>query len=156
MKMKPLVKANTVTSFFTASGPEVPIALWTSVSPIQMPNHTVNGPRPKPWNRAKKRKRKSTLSLKQWRHFTPFVYSVDGLLQCEANTFVKCLAANLAQKWKQSYWQQTCGYVNAWLSISIIRVTHICLQHGSHIPTSKISNQLPQWEDGASLALFEC
>jgi hypothetical protein len=93
-------------------------------------------------------------SLEQQPHFTPFVCSVDGLLGREAHTFAKQLAAKLAKKWQHSY-SQMCGYVNVRLSITIIRATHLCLQ-GSGIPTSKISTRFLQWEDGASLALFEC
>jgi hypothetical protein len=102
-----------------------------------------------------KKKKYLKVCLEQRRHFsTPFVCSVDGLLGREASTFAKCLASKLAQKWKRSY-SQTCGYVTAHLSISIIRATHMCLR-GSPIPTSRISARFPQWEDGAGLALFEC
>jgi hypothetical protein len=62
--------------------------------------------------------------LKQRRHFTPFVCSVDGLLGQEAATFSKCLAAKLASiKWQRSY-SEVCGYVNA---RTIICATHMCL-----------------------------
>jgi hypothetical protein len=101
-----------------------------------------------------KKKKYLEACLEQRRHFTPFVCSVDGLLGREAQTFAKRLAAKLAKKWQRSY-SQTCGYVNARLSIAIIRATHLCLR-GSRIPTSKISTKFPQWEDGAGLALFEC
>jgi hypothetical protein len=101
-----------------------------------------------------KKKKYLEACLEQRRHFTPFVCSVDGLLGREAKTFAKRLAAKLAKKWQRSY-SQTCGYVNARLSIAIIRATHLCLR-GSRIPTSKISTKFPQWEDGAGLALFEC
>jgi hypothetical protein len=36
------------------------------------------------------------------------------------------------------------------MSITIVRATHLCI-HGSRIPTSKMSNRLPQWEDKAVL-----
>jgi hypothetical protein len=101
-----------------------------------------------------KKKKYLEACLEQRRHFTPFICSVDGLLGREARTFAKRLAAKLAQKWQRSY-SQTCGYVNARLSIAIIRATHLCMR-GSRIPTSKISTKFPQWEDGAGLALFEC
>jgi hypothetical protein len=115
-----------------------------------------------PYNRILKKvsKKKKYLEayLEQRHHFPPFVCSVDGLHARgrEASTFAKrLLAAKLAQKWKRSY-SQTCSYVNARLSISIIiRATHCCLR-GSRIPTSKTSTRFPQWEDGAGLALFEC
>jgi hypothetical protein len=90
--------------------------------------------------------------LKQRRHFTPFVVSVDGLLGREAATFSKRLAAKLASKWQRSY-SEVCGYVNARLSITIVRATHLCLR-GSRVPTDKISTRRALWEDGAGLGLF--
>jgi hypothetical protein len=76
------------------------------------------------------------------------------LLGREASTFAKRLAAKLANKWQKPY-SQVCGYVQARLSISIVRATHLCLR-GSRIPTSKISIRRSLCEDGAGSALFEC
>jgi hypothetical protein len=45
------------------------------------------------------------------------------------------------------------GYVNARMSITIVRAAHICLR-GSRVPTSTMSNRRPQWEDKAGLSLF--
>jgi hypothetical protein len=92
--------------------------------------------------------------LERRRHFTPFVCSADGMLGREAKTFAKRLAAKLANKWEKSY-SQVCGYVNARLSIAIVRATHLCMR-GSRVPVHKISIRYPQWEDGAGLSLFEC
>jgi hypothetical protein len=92
--------------------------------------------------------------LEQRCHFTPFVCSTDGMLGREASTFAKRLSAKLASKWQRPY-SQVCGYVNAQLSIAIVRATHLCLR-GSRIPASHISSKRPQWDDGAGLALFEC
>ena len=36
-------------------------------------------------------------------NFTPFVFSVDGLLQCEASHFVKHLSASLVSKWEKPF-----------------------------------------------------
>ena len=45
--------------------------------------------------------------VQRWRtgekNFTPFVLSVDGLLQREASHFVKCLSANLASRWEKPF-----------------------------------------------------
>jgi hypothetical protein len=79
---------------------------------------------------------------------------MDGMLGRETTTFSKCLAAKLATKWQGPY-SAVCGYVNAWLSIAIMRATHLCLR-GSRVPVHKISVRRPQWEDGAGLALFHC
>jgi hypothetical protein len=92
--------------------------------------------------------------LEQRCHFTPFVCSTDGLLGREASTFAKQLAAKLTNKWQKPY-SQVCGYVQARLSIAIVRATHLCL-HGSRFPTSQISTRHPLWEVGAGLALFDC
>ena len=65
--------------------------------------------------------------LERRRHFTPFVCSVDGLLGREATIFSKRPAAKLAVKWQRTY-SEVCGYVNARLSIAIVRATHLCIR----------------------------
>jgi hypothetical protein len=52
--------------------------------------------------RHEKEKKKKYLAacLKQRRHFTPLVYSVDGMCGPEAARFGKHLAEKLAAKWK--------------------------------------------------------
>jgi hypothetical protein len=66
---------------------------------------------------------------------------------------MKRLFLILAEKWEKLY-AEVCGYVNARMSIAIVRATHRCL-HGSRIPTGKMSEKLfPQWEDQAGLSLF--
>ena len=91
--------------------------------------------------------------LQQHRHFSPFIASVDGLLGVEATATLKRLASRLATKWKQSY-SKTCGYVKSRIVITLVRGTHRSIQ-GSRVPEHRISVQLPQWEDGAGLDLFE-
>jgi hypothetical protein len=88
----------------------------------------------------------------QRRHFTPFVVSTDGLIGKEAKTFLKKLSSLLAEKWENPY-SVVCGYVNAQVSISIVRATHRCLR-GSRIPTSHMSHCRPQCEGKAGLGLF--
>jgi hypothetical protein len=90
--------------------------------------------------------------LEQRRHFSPFVVSTDGLFGIEAKTILKKLSSLLAEKWEKPY-SEVCGYVNARMSIAVVRATHLCLR-GSRIPTSKMSKRLPQWEDKAGLGLF--
>ena len=90
--------------------------------------------------------------LEQRRHFSPFVVSTDGLLGKEAKVVLKRLALMLTEKWSKPY-SEVCGYVNARMSIAIVRATHLCVR-GSRIPTSKMSKRLPQWEDQAGLSLF--
>ena len=78
--------------------------------------------------------------------------STDGLIGKEAKTLLKKLSSLLADKWEKPY-SVVCGYVNAQLSIAIVRATHHCLR-GSRIPTSQMSDRRPQWEDKAGLGLF--
>jgi hypothetical protein len=61
--------------------------------------------------REKKRKCLKNFLKQRW-YSIPFVVSVDGLLEQEATTFSKCLAAKLASKWQRTY-SEVCGYVNA-------------------------------------------
>jgi hypothetical protein len=101
-----------------------------------------------------KEKKKKYLKpcLEQRRHFTPFVVSTDGLIGREATTLLKKLSALIAEKSGKPY-SEVCGYVNARVSIAIVRATHLCLR-GSRVPTSQMSNRRPEWEDGAGLGLF--
>eukprot|EP00978_Attheya_sp_CCMP212_P003110 scaffold6374_cov39-Attheya_sp.AAC.2 len=55
-------------------------------------------------------------------------------------------------QWRRQY-SQVCGYVNARLSIALVRATHRCLR-GSRVPAPLISVQYAQWEDGAGLNLW--
>ena len=78
--------------------------------------------------------------------------STDGLIGKEARLMLQKLSSLLADKWEKPY-AVVSGYVNARMSIAIVRATHICLR-GSRVPTSKMSNRRPQWEDKAGLSLF--
>jgi hypothetical protein len=99
-----------------------------------------------------KKKKYLEACLEQRRTFTPFVVSTDGLIGKEAKTLLKKLSTLLAEKWGKSY-AEVCGYVNARMSIAIVRATHICLR-GSRVPSSQMSFRRPQWEDKAGLSLF--
>jgi hypothetical protein len=101
----------------------------------------------------KEKKRKYLAScIAQRRYFTPFVISTDGLLGKEAKCLLKKLPTAQADKWEKPH-AVVSGYVNARMSIAIVRATHICLR-GSRVPTSTMSNRRPQWEDKAGLSLF--
>jgi hypothetical protein len=65
---------------------------------------------------------------------------------------LKRLALVLTEKEANPY-SEVCGYVNAQMSIAIVRATHLCVC-GSRILTSEMSKHLPQWEDQAGLSLF--
>jgi hypothetical protein len=102
--------------------------------------------------REKKNKYLEACLEQRW-HFSPLVASMDGLLGKEARTLLKKMSALLAEKWEKPY-SEICGYVNAWMSIAMVRATHLCLR-GSRIPTSQMSNHRPQCEDKAGLGLFQ-
>ena len=53
---------------------------------------------------AEKSKKKTYLErcLRQRRHFSSFVASIDGLLRVEATDTLKRIASRLASKWRQS------------------------------------------------------
>eukprot|EP00978_Attheya_sp_CCMP212_P020030 scaffold56867_cov40-Attheya_sp.AAC.1 len=87
------------------------------------------------------------------RHFTPFVSSTDGLIGKEGQTFAKRLAGLLSEKRQRPSYSQVCGYVNARLSIALVRATHRCLR-GSRVPAPLISVKYAQREDGAGLNLW--
>jgi hypothetical protein len=99
-----------------------------------------------------KKKKYLGACLEQRRHFSPFVVSTDGLLGKEAKILLRKLSAILAEKSEKPY-SEVCGYANARMSIAIVRATHLCIR-GSRIPTGKMCNRLPQWEDKAGLGLF--
>jgi hypothetical protein len=95
----------------------------------------------------KKKKKHLGACLKQRRHFSPFLLwclSADGLLgKEEAKILLRKLSAMLAAKWEKPH-SEVCGYVNALMSIAIVRATHLLCIRGSRVPTGKMCNRLPQ------------
>jgi hypothetical protein len=63
--------------------------------------------------------------LEQCRNFSPFVVSSDGLLGKESHTLLNKRSA-LLERWEKPY-SEICGYVNAPMSIAMVRATHLCL-----------------------------
>jgi hypothetical protein len=88
--------------------------------------------------------------LARRRHFTPLVFSVDGLRGVEATAASNRLAAMLSAKWHRSY-SEVCGYVRSRLAISLARTTSLCLR-GARDPTARASH--PTWDNGAGLGLY--
>ena len=76
--------------------------------------------------RAKKRKYLEPC-LERRRHFTPLVFSVDGLRGTEADAALQRLASLLAGKWGQNY-SQTCQFVRSRMSVALVRGTTMCLR----------------------------
>lgn len=87
----------------------------------------------------------------QRRHFTPLVFSVDGLMGAQATAATKRLASTLAFKWNRSY-SEVCGYVRSRLSISLVRSMTRCLR----IPRDPNARAVrPNWDGGSGLGLYE-
>jgi hypothetical protein len=60
-------------------------------------------------------------------HFTPLVYSVDGMEGDELTAACKRLASRLAAKWKRHY-SQVCGFVRSRLAFTLVRAASRCLR----------------------------
>jgi hypothetical protein len=78
--------------------------------------------------------------------------SMFDLIGKEAKCLLEALSIKLAEEWDKPY-AVVRGYVNVRMSIAIVRATHICLR-GCRIPSSKMSNRVPLWEDKTGLSLF--
>ena len=85
------------------------------------------------------------------RHFTPLVYSVDGLEGTEAAAARKRLASRLAAKWKRDF-SSICGFVRARLAFALVRATSRCLR-GTRDPTKPPTSPL-EWVAGAGSRLL--
>jgi hypothetical protein len=93
---------------------------------------------------AKERRTGNTLRLASSRHFTPFLVSTDSFIGEEPKTVMRKLSDRLADKWRKPY-SVVSGYVNARMSIAIVRATRRYLR-GSRVPNSRMSNRRLQWE----------
>ena len=85
------------------------------------------------------------------RHFTPLVYSVDGLEGGEARAARKRLASRLAAKWHRNY-SALCGFVRARLAFALVRATSRCLR-GTRDPTLERAPPL-EWVSGTGSRLL--
>ena len=98
-----------------------------------------------------KKKKHLQPCLDRRRHFTPLVFSADGLRGTEADAAIKRLATLLAKKWSRTY-SQVCGFVRSRLSIALARSTSLCLRG------TRESDSHPRhysWEaGGAGLGLY--
>jgi hypothetical protein len=89
--------------------------------------------------------------LDQRRHFTPLVFSVDGVLGSEAKAASKRLAARLSAKWKRPY-SEVCGFVRSRLSVALVRSMSTCLR-GARDPAANNAARAT-WDSGTGLALY--
>ena len=79
--------------------------------------------------RLEKRKKDKYLQpcLEKQRHFTPMVYSVDGLMGKEAEAATQWAAWHLSRKWKRDY-GAVCGHIRARMSITLVRAVSLLLR----------------------------
>ena len=80
----------------------------------------------------------------QRKHFTPLVYSVDGVVAEEAKAAYKRLGHLLSEKWKQAH-SACCRHISGRLSIALVCSTSMCLH------TSRLCKARPcsaDWGDG--------
>ena len=61
--------------------------------------------------------------LRQCRHLSHFVVSVDILLGMEVEATPKLISSRLMTKWKQPY-SRICGYVKSGVAITLARATY--------------------------------
>jgi hypothetical protein len=97
-----------------------------------------------------KRDKYLDLCLARRRHFTPLVFSVDGMRGTEAQAASKRLASHLSTKWKRTY-SEVCGCVRSRLSIALARSTSQCLRSSRDSSAPKPSYH---WDSGTGLGLY--
>ena len=74
-------------------------------------------------------------------NFTPFVLTVDGLLQCKASHFVKRLSASLASRWEKPF-------------SDVLAFVHSRLQFASmHSDSMYLRGSRVKWRSGLDLMM---
>jgi hypothetical protein len=84
------------------------------------------------------------------RHFTPLVYSVDGLEGDEVTAACKRLASRLAAKWNRKY-AQVCTFVRSRMAFTLARTASRCLRG------TRTHSQRPHslaWAPNAGIRLY--
>lgn len=84
------------------------------------------------------------------KHFTPLVFSVDGLQGVEAKAASQRLASLLSTKWSRTY-SEVCGYVRSRLSVALARSASRCLR-ADRRPIIRLP--VSPWASGSGLALY--
>jgi len=97
-----------------------------------------------------KKSKYNDLCLARHRHFTPLVFSVDGMLGVEAIAATKRLASLLSTKWKRTY-SELCGFTRSRLSVALARLASRCLRADRDPP---ITRPNMDWVAGTGLHLY--
>ena len=87
--------------------------------------------------------------LKMRRHFTPLVYSCDGVPGTETAAAEKQLARLLAEKWTRDY-SEMCGYVRTRMALAVVRSNTMMLRG----PRTKPICTRPIFDDGAGFQII--
>ncbi|MEJ2330924.1 MAG: hypothetical protein P8Z33_13945, partial [Gammaproteobacteria bacterium] len=86
--------------------------------------------------------------LEHCRHFTPLIYSVDGMAGLETQAAEKRLASLLARKWTRAY-SEMVGFVRARLALAVVRANTLLIRG-----TRRRGRTLrPIFDDGAGISL---
>ena len=86
----------------------------------------------------------------QRRHFTPLVYTVDGMVGKEARVAMQRLSRHLSLKWHRDY-SRCCGYVSGRLAIALVRGASMCLRN-SRLYRSRV--RTVDWRQGCIIDLL--
>ena len=97
---------------------------------------------------AEKKHKYSTTCSDRHASFTPLCFSVDGLLGCEADVFLKQLANHRFDTWDQSFPYVLC-WIRLKLAFSLLRAVAVCLR-GSCTKWRSLGV-----EDGAAIRMFD-
>ena len=98
-----------------------------------------------------KKKKYLDACLEHHRHFTPMVYSADGMTATETSAAHHKLASLLSKKWKRIC-PSVCCFVRSRMALALTRSTTICLR-GCRDPTARIRS--PEWESGSGMSLYQ-
>ena len=91
--------------------------------------------------------------FQQRRSFTPFVVSIDGMLDKEAKSLLKTLSVMLAEKWQKPH-SVVAGIVRSKIGIAIVRATNQCLR-SPRIGFRSMSKRIDwNWDDGSGTNLY--
>ena len=97
---------------------------------------------------AEKKCKYSTACSDRRASFTPLCFSIDGLLGCEADVFLKQLANRLFDTWDRSF-SDVLWWICLKLAFSLLHAVAACL-HGSHTKWRSLGV-----EDGAAIKMFD-
>jgi len=97
-----------------------------------------------------KKAKYNNLCLARHRHFTPLVFSVDGMQGKEATAAIKKLSSHLSSKWKRTY-SEVCGFTKSRLSVALARSASRCLR-ADRDPL--INRPDTEWVAGTGLSLY--